>query len=200
MTSVKNPSRLLVKTAQKLFSDPAEREKFVTALTDPNPPPPHIVWLKERPGTTDQRPRTTDYGPQTTDQEPWTKNELQVTGPWSVVHGLNFFDVEVLPKDAEPGKDPLHEQGFYYCMDPSSIAALSVLAGIDFKVPGPWSVVPGPVLVDLCSATGGKGIMAWHRFSPEIALFNEVIRKRISPLIYNLKRCGVLNGVVTQMD
>lgn len=89
--------------------------------------------------------------------------------------------VDRLPLKAQPGKHPLHEQGAYYCLDYSSVLAASVTQAI-----------PEPVdrVVDLCASPGGKSLWAWRSLQPHWLLSNEVIGKRLAPLISNLKRCG----------
>jgi 16S rRNA C967 or C1407 C5-methylase (RsmB/RsmF family) len=76
----------------------------------------------------------------------------------------------------------MHEEGYYYCLDFSSVFAAMTL-----------SAIAGPVetVLDICSAPGGKGIFAWRMLRPERLICNEVIKKRTGVLIANLRRCGV---------
>ena len=89
--------------------------------------------------------------------------------------------VDRLPLSAQPGKHPLHDQGAYYCLDYTSVLAASVVQAI-----------PDPIhrVVDLCASPGGKSLCAWRSLQPNWLLSNEVIGKRLAPLIANLKRCG----------
>ncbi|MGB3491834.1 MAG: RsmB/NOP family class I SAM-dependent RNA methyltransferase [Elainellaceae cyanobacterium] len=89
--------------------------------------------------------------------------------------------VDRLPLDAQPGKHPLHDQGAYYCLDYASVLAASVTQAI------PESVHR---VVDLCASPGGKSLFVWRSLQPDWLLSNEVVGKRLAPLIANLKRCG----------
>lgn len=90
--------------------------------------------------------------------------------------------VDRLSLDAQPGKHPLHDQGAYYCLDYGSVLAASVMQTISKPV--------GRVL-DVCASPGGKSLFAWRSLQPNWLLSNDVIGKRLAPLIANLKRCGV---------
>lgn len=99
--------------------------------------------------------------------------------------------VDRVPAEIRPGGHPLHEQGAYYCLDLSSVFAASVLQCI---------TVPHRVVLDVCSAPGGKGIFAWRALSPGQLICNEVIGKRLGSLISNLKRCRITPACVIQHD
>lgn len=100
--------------------------------------------------------------------------------------------IDVLEPDQRPGKSELHDQGAFYVLDPTSAFEGSVL-----------SALPGKSIsniCDLCSAPGGKAVIA-HQFFPEAFLLcNEVIGKRCPALISNLKRCRIKNSLVTSND
>jgi 16S rRNA C967 or C1407 C5-methylase (RsmB/RsmF family) len=81
-----------------------------------------------------------------------------------------------------PGTHPLHHQGYFYCLDFSSVFAASVLLAI---------ASPVRQVLDLCAAPGGKSIFAWRSLRPSQLLCNEVIGKRIGALVSNLKRCRI---------
>ena len=85
----------------------------------------------------------------------------------------------------------LHQQGYYYCLDFSSIFAAAVLLAI------PPSL---PVVFDMCAAPGGKSIFAWRSLSPELLISNEVIGKRLGMLISNFKRCQIFPSLVVNRD
>jgi 16S rRNA C967 or C1407 C5-methylase (RsmB/RsmF family) len=99
--------------------------------------------------------------------------------------------VDRAPAEERPGLDPLHEQGFYYCLDFSSVFAAMALAVVE---PKPHTVL------DLCAAPGGKSIFAWRMLEPHMLIANEVIGKRTGVLIANLERCGVATACVVSRD
>jgi 16S rRNA C967 or C1407 C5-methylase (RsmB/RsmF family) len=93
--------------------------------------------------------------------------------------------------DERPGLHPLHDEGFYYCLDFSSVFAASCLAAAEKHQ---------NLVVDLCASPGGKSVFAWRMFRPELLLSNEVIRKRTAALISNLARCQIHPAAVVTMD
>jgi 16S rRNA C967 or C1407 C5-methylase (RsmB/RsmF family) len=96
-----------------------------------------------------------------------------------------------LAENLRPGQHPLHHQGYYYCLDFSSVFAVSLIQAIS---------TPINVVIDLCAAPGGKSLCAWTMLQPQRLLCNEVIRKRVKILIANLKRCGAMNAIVLNQD
>lgn len=159
------PSKLLLKLSHRLFSDEQERQAFVDAVTHPRPFPPCILWCRDRPS-----PSPFDVEPPRPEQPAF---------------------VDRLPLDTQPGKHSLHDEGYYYCLDYSSVLSASVLTAI----PHPVGVV-----VDMCAAPGGKSVFAWRSLSPSLLLSNEVIGKRTAALIANLKRCQVNQTRVLSRD
>jgi len=157
-------SNLLLKLSRQLYDNPSDRQSFIDAILQPAPLNSAILWTK-------------DYQP-----KPFPCLE---PFPWQP----DFTDR--LSSDIRPGKHPLHDQGFYYCLDLSSVFAASVL----LAVPKPVETV-----IDLCAAPGGKSIFAWRVFQPSKLYANEVIGKRSAALIANLKRCGITNWEVCQLD
>lgn len=147
-------SKALVKVSRRLFSDPAEQEQFVDALLHPMPFAPAIVWCRPRPG---DRPFA-----------------VEPPLPWQP----GFVDR--LPPGDRPGQHPLHQQGYFYCLDFSSVFAASVLL-----------TIPHPVqhVLDMCASPGGKSVFAWLALHPNSLLSNEVIGKRLGALVSNLRRC-----------
>lgn len=157
--------RFISREAERLFLSPEERDSFIKCLLNPPHLDPHIFWIRER-------PESIPFATQRSDPE--------------LIEG-----VDRLPQGIHPGADPLHEKGFYYCIDSSSVFAASIL-----------KVIPrdGGTVLDLCAAPGGKGIIAWRLLSPDWLIFNEVSRKRRSALISNLERCGIHPAGVTGLD
>ncbi|MCS6960681.1 MAG: RsmB/NOP family class I SAM-dependent RNA methyltransferase [Pseudanabaenaceae cyanobacterium SKYGB_i_bin29] len=157
-------SSLLVKLSRQLYTEEDKQLSFIQALTEPQPLHPSILWCH-------------DYQP-----KPFP---CLTPFPWQP----SFTDR--LPVDSRPGKHQLHDQGYYYCLDLSSIFAASVLMAIPEKV---------EVVFDLCAAPGGKAIFAWRLWQPQMLYVNEVIAKRSWVLAANLKRCRISNYYVLQSD
>ncbi len=158
-------SNLLLKLTRRLFTDTDEQEKFIHALITPQPFHPCILWCREKP----------------------PENPFMVAEsiPWQA----NF--IERLSLQEKPGKHPLHEQGYFYCLDFSSVFAASTLLAIK---------QPIKYIVDMCAAPGGKSIFAWKLLQPDLLIGNEVIGKRLGMLIANLKRCHIQPALVTNRD
>jgi 16S rRNA C967 or C1407 C5-methylase (RsmB/RsmF family) len=159
------PSNLLLKLSRRLFDDTLEREKFIEALIHPHPFHPCILWCKEKPEVI---PFNTEA------PTPWQP---------SFVNRLSL--------ESKPGQHPLHEDGYFYCLDFSSVFAASTLLTISPSL---------PLILDMCAAPGGKSIFAWRSLHPELLIANEVIGKRLGMLISNLKRCQVKPSIVTNSD
>jgi 16S rRNA C967 or C1407 C5-methylase (RsmB/RsmF family) len=157
-------SALLLKLSRQIYDNQNDRESFIEALLNPTVLNPAILWCQ-------------DYHP-----KPFPVLEPL---PWQP----DFTDR--LAPEVRPGKHELHNQGFYYCLDLSSIFAATVLLSIPEKI---------KTVFDLCASPGGKSIFAWRVFHPEILYANEVIGKRSGALIANLKRCQVNNYQVLNLD
>lgn len=97
-----------------------------------------------------------------------------------------------LADTTQVGKLPLHEAGKIYALDYSSVFAASLLQEV--------SLPEVRYVFDLCASPGGKGIFAWKLFSPHLLISNEVVNKRLPPLISNLKRCNIRPAYVTSKD
>jgi 16S rRNA C967 or C1407 C5-methylase (RsmB/RsmF family) len=99
--------------------------------------------------------------------------------------------VDRVDGDSGAGRHNLHDQGAYYCMDASSIFAAQVLRAVESRP---------RLLIDLCAAPGGKSILAWRMLQPAHLLANEVVGKRLPPLLQNLKRCGIHPASVCSLE
>lgn len=159
------PSRFLLKTASALFEDPAEREEFVAAISNPHPFPGGVLWVAGRP-----------------EEQPFPVEPPLVWQP-------DFVDR--VPASARPGQHPYHQEGRYYCLDFSSVLAATPLLA---------AALENPLVLDMCSAPGGKAIFASRACSSRELICNEVIRKRSPALISNLKRCAIPNVKVVSRD
>ena len=159
------PSKRLIKLGQKLFEEDCDRTAFIAALTYPAPFAPTLLWTQPRP------PGLT----------------------WKTLPPLIWqpSQVDRLADDIRPGQHPLHQQGYFYCLDFSSVFAVSVLQAIS---------EPLEMAIDLCAAPGGKSVFIWATLHPKRLLCNEVIRKRVKILIANLKRCGATTAIVLNRD
>ncbi|MBW4622934.1 MAG: RsmB/NOP family class I SAM-dependent RNA methyltransferase [Cyanosarcina radialis HA8281-LM2] len=102
------PSKLLLKLSRQLFADAIERDKFIEALTNPQPFYPAILWCREQP-------------------ENW---------PFTIEPATSWQPkfVDRLSLDAKPGKHPYHQAGYFYCLDFSSVFAATVLLAIQKPV------------------------------------------------------------------
>lgn len=161
---MEKPSNLLLKLSRHLFNNPDEQERFIQVLVEPKPFYPCILWCKDKPAIL----------PFAVEPVPWQ---------------LPFVDR--LSLGEKPGQHPLHEQGYFYCLDFSSIFAASILLTIH---------LPVHLVFDMCAAPGGKSIFAWKALQPELLMCNEVIGKRIGMLISNLKRCHISPTIVLSKD
>lgn len=159
------PSNLLLKLSRHLFDDSNSQEKFIDALMQPKLFNPCILWCKEK-------PEGLPFG-------------VETPLPWQP----SFVD-RLSPQE-KPGKNTLHDAGYFYCLDFSSVLAVSTLLTIP---------MPVKIVVDMCAAPGGKSIFTWRRLHPELLICNEVIGKRTGMLISNLKRCQIEPSVVISRD
>jgi 16S rRNA C967 or C1407 C5-methylase (RsmB/RsmF family) len=101
---MEKPSNLLLKLSRSLFTDSADREKFVLAITNPQAFNPAILWVRSKP----------------------------LDNPFNVEIPLEWQPefVDRLSRESQPGKHSLHQAGHYYCLDFSSIFAASTLLTI----------------------------------------------------------------------
>lgn len=145
----------LTRLAKSLFPEQPQQDQFVQSLTKSVGYPVAVVWIRDRPTEPvfDSLPRP-DWMPDY---------------------------VDLVPFEQRPGKHELHEQGAFYCVDPSSV----------FMAIGMSSVNRADTVLDVCASPGGKSVMAWRAMKPAELWCNEVIGKRIPALISNLKRCHV---------
>lgn len=99
--------------------------------------------------------------------------------------------IDVAAEGERPGRSELHERGDIYCLDLSSTFACAAFSEIS---------ISAPLVIDVCAAPGGKGILAHRYLSPRFTVANEVIRKRTAPLISNYKRCLIDPAIVVSYD
>lgn len=173
--SMKKPSNLLLKLSRRIFEDAQSREKFIEALINPQPFNPCILWCRERPKT----------------------SPFEIESP--IFWQPDFIDR--LSLGVKPGKHPLHNEGYFYCLDFSSVFAASSLLTISQPVVS-QAVVGQSIntVFDMCAAPGGKSIFAWKLLQPNLLISNEVIGKRLGMLISNFKRCHIYPHIIVNRD
>lgn len=93
-------------------------------------------------------------------------------------------------QDLRPGKHVYHEMGLYYIQEPSAMSAAGLLG-----------VTPGDVVLDLCSAPGGKATqLAAFLQGDGLLVANEIHPARCKILSQNIERMGIGNAIVTNED
>ncbi|HHP7245044.1 MAG TPA: RsmB/NOP family class I SAM-dependent RNA methyltransferase, partial [Elainellaceae cyanobacterium] len=132
---MRSPSKLLIKFSRKLFDDEAQQEQFIAALTAPQPLHPCILWCHDPPNDI-----------------PFTVEAPQAWQP-KFVDRLGLHET--------PGRHPWHDEGYFYCLDFSSVFAASILQAI---------ASPMRVVFDMCASPGGKSVFAWRLFQPDLLL------------------------------
>lgn len=157
-------SKLLVKLSQRLFDDPSQQAQFMTALSQPQSYSPCILWCRPKPEV-----------------------PFQVELPLSWQPAF----VDRLTLGEKPGQHPLHDQGYYYCLDFSSVFAISPVLNLPNSV---------KTVLDMCASPGGKGIFSWVALQPQVLISNEAIGKRMGALISNLKRCQIQGARAFNLD
>ncbi|MEA5579511.1 RsmB/NOP family class I SAM-dependent RNA methyltransferase [Anabaena sp. UHCC 0451] len=162
---MEKPSNLLLKVSRCLFENADEQTKFIEALVNPQPFSPSILWCQDKPET--------------------SLFAVEAPTPWQPKF------VDRLQIGEKPGQHPLHKQGYFYCLDFSSVFAASVLLTIN---------QPVSLVFDMCAAPGGKSVFAWKALQPDLLISNEVIGKRLGMLISNLKRCQIQPSGVVHRD
>lgn len=87
------------------------------------------------------------------------------------------------------GNHIVHNLGYIYVQEIASMIPVLVL-----------DPRPGEVVLDLCAAPGSKSTqIAQHMHNTGLLVANEMNRRRSQGLLFNLKRCGVLNEAVIGM-
>ncbi len=118
---MEKPSNLLLKLSHRLFEDLQERDRFLDRLIHPKSFYSCILWRDERP----------------------------VPLPFEREAPLSWQPefVDRLAIDQKPGQHPLHQQGAYYCLDFSSVFAISPLLTISD---------PTTLVIDVCASPAAK--------------------------------------------
>ena len=86
-----------------------------------------------------------------------------------------------------PGKHPYHEAGLYYIQEASAMSVVEALG-----------VQEGDVVLDLCSAPGGKAThIACKLGDAGLLVANEIVPSRAKILSQNIERMGIARAIVT---
>jgi len=160
-------SNTLKRLARRLFDEEDQQQAFIQSLVQPVTFPVAVVWLDES-----ERPAS---GFATLPRPEWLPTYIDL--------------VDIAER---PGRHPLHDQGAFYCLDPSSVFMSLSLTAIDERMSG--------VVLDACASPGGKSILSWRALRPDLLVSNEVIGKRVGALISNLKRCQIQPATVLSAD
>ncbi len=106
------------------------------------------------------------------------------------VRALPFYDDGfILCEKAKLGNHITHTLGLIYVQEVASMIPVIVL-----------EPAPGEVVLDLCAAPGSKTTqIAQLMENTGLLVANEMSRKRIAGLIFNSKRCGLLNEAVISL-
>ncbi|GAB4368616.1 MAG: RsmB/NOP family class I SAM-dependent RNA methyltransferase [Elainellaceae cyanobacterium] len=158
-------SKLLTKFTQKLFDDSTRQQQFIEAIAKPQSFSSAILWCQPQPEV--------------------TPFQTEVPLPWQPKF------VDRLKIDQKPGQHPWHDQGYFYCLDFSSVFAASVLLHLP---------ISADFVFDMCASPGGKSIFAKVALQPKLLASNEVIGKRLGALISNFKRCHIQDAIVLSLD
>ena len=150
------PSKLLLKLSQRLFADKESQTQFIEAITHPKRFHPCILWTRSK----------------------LVETPFQLEPPLAWQPAF----VDRLASTEKPGQHPLHAAGFFYCLDFSSVFAISSLLTL------PRSIHQ---VIDVCASPGGKSLFAWTALQPKQMICNETIGKRLGALRSNLNRCQI---------
>jgi len=105
--------------------------------------------------------------------------------PWCIPYG-RYWQEEILPSHTIQ-----YAGGKYYIQEASAMLAVSAASQvIDFS---------GKVVLDLTAAPGGKTTQAAELIKTGYLLANEVIRKRVNALIWNVNRHRLNNVIITSL-
>ena len=171
--STNSISTNIEKVAQSLFEEGAERASFLEAIAQGERAVTAVVRLRGEIQSKIQG-EIAQVGNSATQRAAWLPDWISVAAP-----------------EERPGRSEQHQNGEIYCLDLSSTFACATLSQL---------AQPTGILLDMCAAPGGKGIVGARYLSPQIVIGNEVIRKRTLQLISNYKRCRMDPALVTSCD
>lgn len=102
-----------------------------------------------------------------------------------IVPHAYIFDKEILPL----GKHFLHDIGAYYISEPSALLVSHLL-----------DINEDDLILDMCSAPGGKAIQAALKAKNGLIIANDIALDRCKTLANNIERMGLNNVIVTNND
>lgn len=113
-------------------------------------------------------------------------NKLEGTAvPWNQPYGRYW------QKDVLPSQTPEYAAGMYYIQEVSAMLALSAASKtIDFS---------DKIVCDLTAAPGGKATQAAELICDGYLVANEVIKKRVAALTWNINRQRLDNVIITSI-
>ena len=88
--------------------------------------------------------------------------------------------------DIKLGRHPLHHAGAFYIQEPSAMFTINA-----------HSFRGDEIVLDLCSAPGGKSIQIANRIPNGILVSNEIVKARSAMLYSNIERMGLKNVIIT---
>jgi 16S rRNA C967 or C1407 C5-methylase (RsmB/RsmF family) len=136
----------------------------------------------------------------------WCQTQPEIQ-PFAIESPLDWQPdfVDRLALGSKPGQHSLHGQGYFYCLDFSSVFAASSLLTLFSRTLFSRTMfsqtISAPnLVVDICASPGGKSIFAWRTLHPKLLISNEVVGKRRGTLISNLRRCQIYPSVAIRLD
>ena len=165
-------SNNMERVARKLFTDQDAQRNFCEALIAESSKRTAVAWINEA-------SNTPSFHVDSAEKPQWIPEWIDIVGA-----------------EEQPGISTEHQGGKIYCLDLSSVFALAPLFSLSAnKVKDEINLV-----IDMCAAPGGKGIVSWRNFKPQLIVANEVMNKRTAALISNYKRCSIAPSMITSCD
>lgn len=101
----------------------------------------------------------------------------------------NFPNYRQISTTEKLGNTVFHHAGMIYIQEPSSMLAVESLG-----------VKNGDIVLDLCSAPGGKASQILEKNINGLVVCNEVVRSRANILFSNIERQGFKNSIITSLQ
>lgn len=113
-------------------------------------------------------------------------DEFTRLSPWPLESVLWCPEGFYYPKDSRPAKHPYYHAGLFYLQEPSAMAPVTLL-----------DPRPGELVLDLCSAPGGKSLQIAARLMGEgLLVANDLYHDRLKALTRNIEQAGIKNAVI----
>jgi len=105
--------------------------------------------------------------------------------PWCLPYG-RYWEEEI-----PPSRTVEYVAGKYYIQEASAMLAISAASQvIDFS---------DKIVLDLTAAPGGKATQVAERIDSGYLVANEVVKKRVAALTWNINRCRLNNVIITSL-